>query len=159
MYVKRKEIARVVEELLKHSQPQKGKFIGAFSLCKDYKDWKEENKQLVIEDFGNDDAVEHLDSFFTDFEENVKGEIVHESDFFTDEEAENIRFRFIDSKFTMESVYPKSLLKNTAVNIPEGFTHFMILPVDYNRGGDDIGVAFLTKKGKKNYSQYLTGDY
>ena len=147
----------VIDALLAQSQPQKGRFIGAFSLCKDYKDWKAEMSQLIIEDFGNNEVDEALPDFFKDFEDNVRGEIVHEEEFFEDSDPDDF---MIDDRFEMEKVYPFSTLRKTALDRPDPkFTHFMILPVDYNRGGDDIGVAWLTKKGRKYYSQYLTGDY
>jgi hypothetical protein len=153
----------MIDALLMHNQPQKGFFIGTFDLCKNYQDWKVKTVEEILlfpEFFENKDILlsdVKVDTFFKDFEENVKGEIVHEEEFFEDSDPDDF---MIDDRFEMEKVYPFSTLRKTALDRPDPkFTHFMILPVDYNRGGDDIGVAWLTKKGRKYYSQYLTGDY
>lgn len=153
----------IIEALLNHHQPQNGCFIGAFDLCKNYQDWKERtvseifffpefftNKGVNLEDV-------KIDLFFADFEENVKGEIVQGERFLEDSDPDDFD---IDGRFEMEKPYPYSTLRKTSLDRPDPkFTHFMILPVDYNRGGDDIGIAWLTKKGRKFYAQYLTGDY
>jgi hypothetical protein len=165
MYTRKEEMKAVAETILQISEPQKGKFIGAYGLCASYEFWKidimDEIDQKVKEmGFKKEAILSHyrtINTFFKDFEEQVKGEIVDEGDFFDEnDEGEGE----LDDRFNMETVYPCSVLKKTTIEVPEGFTHFMILPVDYNRNfSTDIGIAWMTRKGKKNYSQYLTGDY
>jgi hypothetical protein len=153
----------IINALLAHSQPQKGRFIGAFSLCKDYEDWKADavKRILLFPDFFTEKGFllsdVEVDTFFTDFEANVKGEIIEGGRLLEDSDPDDFQ---IDDRFEMEKVYPFSTLRKASLTRPDPkFTHFMILPVDYNRGGDDIGIAWLTKKGRKYYAQYLTGDY
>lgn len=146
---------KFINNLLSISEVQDGAFIGAFSLCRDYSDWK---KETIANYEGN---PKELKQGFQHFEENVKGQIMSEQDFLTDREAD--RGLMIDDKFDMETPYPISRLKNVMSGsfekIPKDSKYFMILPVDYNRGGNDIGVVWLTKEGKETYSKHLSGDY
>lgn len=147
----------IIDELLLLSQPQKGKFVGAFELCEEYAAWKGYSYDEIAMNPNCHSTEKELDAFFLDFEANVKGEIVQGERFFEDSDPDDFD---IDGRFEMEKVYPFSTLRKTSLDRPDPkFTHFMILPVDYNRGGDDIGIAWLTKKGRKFYAQYLTGDY
>lgn len=166
MYTRKKEMQSVADVLIDISEPQEGKFIGAFDLCKIYQQWKRDTldalTEIASEESQNNsiimgDWVDSISTFFQDFEENVRGEIVNEVDFSNHDESD---IDFLDNRFNMEAVYPNNLIRKTTLQAPKGFTHFMILPVDYNQGDmAEIGIAWLTKKGKKNYSQYLTGDY
>jgi hypothetical protein len=91
-------------------------------------------------------------------EKNVRGEVIDEADLFDKGDGGDGDEDIVE-QFGIETVLPVSKLKKTAVDVPEGFTHFSLLPVDYNRGGSDIVIAFFTKEGKKYYGDKLTGDY
>ena len=145
------DILKGINSLLSVSSPQDNCFIGAFSLCTDFSDWKEE----VLSDLNDDpNVLETLNHF----EKNVKGEIINEDDVLTDKDYDNELT--IDDKYEMQKAYPISKLKSTPITPPTGFTHFMILPVDYNHPGmSEIGIAYMTSEGKKYYSNHITGDY
>lgn len=145
-----------VATLLKVSSPQDGAFISTFSLVEDYKDWKEDVLEEVGDEYGN--KLSNVKKTLNHFEQNVRGKIIEERDLLTDDEADDEID--LEDKYEVEKTYPISKLQDTDIDIPKGAKYFMILPVDYNRGTTaDIGIAFMTKEGKKHYSKHLAGDY
>jgi hypothetical protein len=155
------EDKKMAELLVEAFQSQQGTFIGAYNLTHNYEEHKDEMLAEMLQNLRFD-----FESFWKEFDSHVKGVVVEEVDLLTEEEikkGEEDELYWMDNpKFgDIEKCYPVSELKDTNVEVPNGFEYFKVLPVDYNRPGfpTEIVLAFLTETGKNEYAQYLTGDY
>jgi len=148
------KLKKGVEILLKLSEPQLNCFIGSFDLVNDFDNWKEDIKSNFE---GSKEDFEILLYTLDFFEKYVKGEIIKESSLYNEENE--LLTGHDDIKELIEWSVPIESLSNTWIDYPSNFAYFQLLPVDYNRGDDEIVIVFLTYDGEKYFGEHLTGDY
>jgi hypothetical protein len=123
--------------LSENGEPQDGCFISGYDLV-EISEWEQ----------NLDTSGKSIDYILSLLKSETKSFIISEGQVFGDEEETDV-----------EELFSVDNLLDTTIEIPEGFKSFMLLPVDYNRGGDDIVITFFTELGAELFNGKFTGDY
>ena len=139
----KKEFKKVIDLLIEQRSSEKSITTGFNLLLEHDYLFTEQVMDLVPEKITNNEAW----AFLVHFATNVLA-VIESDDLFP-------------AEMKIETPIARRHLPDGCEHNPSNrFTHFMILPLDYNRPGtDDLCICWTTKVGRVEFSPFIEGDY